>query len=68
MDARTLYAILACVQNTKEVIERLTGAWPCSNFRDADIHEMFYQLNTMALKLYEKIDEMEGENNDQRES
>ena len=69
MDEKTLRAILACIHGAKDVIQCLAiGNWPDRVSEDNDINEMFYQLNDIALKLYEKIHELEGENNDQRES
>lgn len=65
MNENILSVVLSGIHNTQEAIRLL--AWedyPYNKCKDPDLYEMFYQLNTMALKLYEK---MEGENNDQNE-
>lgn len=69
MDVKILRVVISGINNTQEAIRRL--AWedyPYGNCKDADLYEMFYQLNSLALKLYEKIHELEGTTNDQRES
>lgn len=69
MDIKTLRAILSCVHNAKDVIERLTMEnWPYEKAEDAEIYAMFYQLNSMALTLYAKIEKLEAANNEQKES
>ena len=69
MDINTLRAINNSIQNAQAIIRLL--AWP--NFpygkgEDADLYEMYYKLNTMALTLYRKIDALEAENNENKES
>ena len=69
MDINTLKAINRGVMNAQEVIGLL--AWenyPCGQCKDADLYEMFYQLNEMCITLFKKIHELEDANNEQKES
>lgn len=69
MDIKALKLIYNGVFNTQDIMRIL--AWdnyPYGGCKDAEVEEMFYQLNGIALKLIAKIKELEAQNNESKES
>ena len=59
MTKKELIVIQRCICSAQEAIEQLACEnYPYSGFCDAAFHDMFYSLNSMAISLTSKIDEM----------
>ena len=49
-------AIEAALNCASDLIQHLcTEDYPDTDFRDKEIKEMFYELNSMVLKIYDKL-------------
>lgn len=58
MTKKELIVIHDAIDHAKAVIEALACEnYPYTDFYSVDLREMFYDLNTMCLKLSEKIEE-----------
>ena len=69
MEKNALKAILACVQGAEDVVKHLVWEnYPYGEAADADLYDIFYQLNSIAIKIYSKVKELEAGNNEQKES
>ena len=56
MSKNEIEAIRAALICAADTIQHLgTKNYPYTDFEDREIEEMFYSLNTMILKLHEKI-------------
>ena len=49
-------AIKAALNCASDIIQHLcTEDYPATDFVDKEIKEMFYELNSMVLKIYDKL-------------
>ena len=56
MSKNELMAIKAALNCASDIIQHLcTEDYPETDFGDKEIKEMFYELNSMVLKIYAKI-------------
>lgn len=57
MNEKALRTIYNCISNAKDAIEMLACEnYPFTEFMDADLGEMFYQLNSMCIAVTRKIE------------
>lgn len=60
MDIKSLTVIRAAIWSAKDIIEELACEdYPYTPFKDEDLSDIFYQLNSMGIALTEKIKSME---------
>ncbi|MDD7439754.1 hypothetical protein [Prevotellamassilia timonensis] len=64
MTKKELKVINTAIHGAMDVLETLSrkpGDWTYYGIADEDLRNMFYDLNTMCLKLNERICNMDGE-------
>lgn len=60
MDIKSLTVIRTAIRSAQDIIEEIACEdYPHTPFEDKDLSDMFYQLNSMAMALTEKIESME---------
>lgn len=60
MDIKSLTVIRTAIWSAKDIIEELACEdYPHTPFKDEDLSDIFYQLNSMAVTLTEKMESME---------
>ena len=60
MDIKSLTVIRTAIWSAKDIIEELACEdYPHTPFKDEDLSDIFYQLNSMGIALTEKMESME---------
>lgn len=60
MDIKSLTVIRTAIRSAQDIIEELACEdYPHTPFKDEDLSDIFYQLNSMGIALTEKIKSME---------
>ena len=60
MDIKSLTVIRTAIRSAQDIIEEIACEdYPHTPFKDKDLSDIFYQLNSMGMALTEKIKSME---------